>query len=167
MARARCERAEAVIAHADFLSEGLWEYATIVFPAESDAEKEGTVTHPDGRVQRLRPAIARPDAVRAEWNVLADLSARLGHDPHVLSGPMASARLFEAVPFYEGLTLDELGGRGVRWPARPAAAGWPVGRHRAVRPRGPAARADARTARCASARSARSGRRPRSSCRPR
>ena len=99
---------------------------TIVFPAESYAEKEGTVTHPDGRVQRLRPAIARPDAVRAEWNVLADLSRRLGHDPEVLSGPMASARLFEAVPFYAGLTLDELGGRGVRWPARPAAAAWPA-----------------------------------------
>jgi NADH-quinone oxidoreductase subunit G len=124
--RGALRRADAVIAHADFLSEGLWEHATIVFPAESHAEKEGTITHPDGRVQRLRPAIARPDAVRAEWNVLADLSARLDHDPQVLSGPMASARLFEAVPFYAGLTLDELGGRGVRWPARPGAASWPA-----------------------------------------
>ncbi|HWI08321.1 MAG TPA: NADH-quinone oxidoreductase subunit NuoG [Solirubrobacteraceae bacterium] len=119
-------QADSVIAHADFLSEGLWEYATIVFPAESYAEKEGTITHPDGRVQRLRPAIARPDAVRAEWNVIADLCKRLGHDPGVLSGPMASARLFEAVPFYAGLTLDELGGRGVRWPARPASSAWPA-----------------------------------------
>ncbi|MBW3654358.1 MAG: molybdopterin-dependent oxidoreductase, partial [Actinobacteria bacterium] len=116
---------EAVVAHADFLSEGLWEHATVVFPAEAYAEKEGTVTHPDGRVQRLRPAIARPGAVRAEWNVLSDLCKRLAHDPAVLSGPMASAKLFEAVPFYAGLTLDELGGRGVRWPARPAAAAWP------------------------------------------
>ncbi|MDP2712641.1 MAG: NADH-quinone oxidoreductase subunit NuoG [Solirubrobacteraceae bacterium] len=124
--RAALQRADHVIAHADFLSEGLWEYATIVFPAESYAEKEGTITHPDGRVQRLRPAIARPDAVRAEWNVIADLSKRLGHDVSVLSGAMASARVFEAIPFYAGLTLDELGGRGLRWPARPAAAGWPA-----------------------------------------
>jgi NADH-quinone oxidoreductase subunit G len=29
---------------------------------------------------------------------------------------MASSQLFAAVPFYAGLTLDELGGRGVRWP---------------------------------------------------
>ncbi|HEV2785661.1 MAG TPA: molybdopterin-dependent oxidoreductase, partial [Solirubrobacteraceae bacterium] len=119
-------QADSVIAHAALLSEGLWEYATIVFPAESYAEKEGTITHPDGRVQRLRPAIARPDAVRAEWNVIADLSKRIGHDPGVLSGPMASAKLFEAVPFYAGLTLDELGGRGVRWPARPSASAWPA-----------------------------------------
>jgi len=126
MWRTALEQTETVVAHADFLSEGLWEFADIVFPAESYAEKEGTVTHPDGRVQRLRPAIARPDAVRAEWNVVADLAARLGHDLAVLSGPMASAKLFDAVPFYSGLTLDALGGRGVRWTERPAAAGWPA-----------------------------------------
>ena len=119
-------QADSVIAHAALLSEGLWEYATVVFPAESYAEKEGTITHPDGRVQRLRVAIARPDSVRAEWNVIADLCKRLGHDTGVLSGPMASAKLFEALPFYAGLTLDELGGRGVRWPARPAATAWPA-----------------------------------------
>jgi NADH-quinone oxidoreductase subunit G len=103
----------------------LWEHADVVFPAEAYAEKEGTVTHPDGRVQRLRPAIARPDDVRGEWQVLADLSRRLGHEPGVLTGPMASKVLFAAIPFYNGLTLDELGGRGVRWPARDEAAGWP------------------------------------------
>jgi NADH-quinone oxidoreductase subunit G len=124
--RTALQQTDTVIAHADFLSEGLWEFADIVFPAESYAEKEGTVTHPDGRVQRLRPAISRPDAVRAEWNIVSDLAARLGHDLGVLSGPMASAKLFEAVPFYAGLTLDELGGRGVRWTGRPAAAGWPA-----------------------------------------
>jgi NADH-quinone oxidoreductase subunit G len=122
---AALERATTVVAHAEFLTEGLWEHATVVFPAESYAEKEGTVTHPDGRVQRLRPAIARPDQVRGEWQVLADLSRRLGHEPGVLTGPMASQVLFDAIGFYAGLTLDEIGGRGVRWPARPAAAAWP------------------------------------------
>ncbi len=117
--------ARTVVAHADFLTEGLWEHATVVFPSESYAEKEGTVTHPDGRVQRLRPAIARPDDVRGEWQVLADLSRRLGHEPGVLTGPMASKVLFDAIGFYNGLTLDELGGRGVRWPARAEAAAWP------------------------------------------
>ncbi|HTN22348.1 MAG TPA: molybdopterin-dependent oxidoreductase, partial [Solirubrobacteraceae bacterium] len=118
-------RASTVVAHADFLTDGLWEHATVVFPSESYAEKEGTVTHPDGRVQRLRPAIARPDDVRSEWQVLADLSRRLGHEPGVLTGPMASKVLFAAIGFYNGLTLDEIGGRGVRWPARAEAAAWP------------------------------------------
>jgi NADH-quinone oxidoreductase subunit G len=118
-------RAKTVVAHAAFLTEGLWEHADVVFPAESYAEKEGTITHPDGRVQRLRPAIARPDAVRGEWQVLADLCRLLDHDPGVLTGAMTSATLFAAIPFLGGLTLDEVGGRGVRWPARPQAAAWP------------------------------------------
>ncbi len=50
---------------------------------------------------------------------------------------MASAQLFEAVPFYAGLTLEEIGGRGVRWQEREAAAALPGAASRA---RGRAAR---------------------------
>jgi NADH-quinone oxidoreductase subunit G len=116
------EHATTVIAHASFLGDAVREHATVVFPAEAAAEKEGTVTHPDGRVQRLRPAIARQGAVRAEWSILVDLAARLGADLGIRSGAMASAALFDAVPMYAGLTLEELGGRGVRWPTREQAA---------------------------------------------
>ena len=35
-------------------------HADVVFPAETHAEKEGTVTHPDGRLQRLRPDVPHP-----------------------------------------------------------------------------------------------------------
>ena len=49
--------------------------ADVVFPAEAYAEKEGTVTHPDGRLQRLRPAVPRPGQVRPVWQVLAELAA--------------------------------------------------------------------------------------------
>jgi NADH-quinone oxidoreductase subunit G len=122
---ATLETADTVIAHAAFLTDALREHATVVLPAESYAEKEGTVTHPDGRLQRLRPAIGRQGEVRPGWQVVAELMARAGADPHVLTGPMASRQLFEAVPVYAGLTLEELGGRGVRWPAREQAAAWP------------------------------------------
>ncbi len=118
--------AQTVIAHASALTDGLREHADVIFPAEAYAEKEGTLVHPDGRVQRLRPAIGRPGAldagVRPGWQVIAEVSARAGLDLGVSSGPMASTQLFDAVPFFAGLTLDEIGGRGVRWPASEAAA---------------------------------------------
>jgi NADH-quinone oxidoreductase subunit G len=117
--------ASTVVAHASFLTDAIREYADIVFPAEAYAEKEGTIVHPDGRLQRLRPAIARPGAVRAEWHVLAELALRLGLDLDVLSGQTASQQLFDAVPFYAGLTLEEIGGRGVRWQEREAASAFP------------------------------------------
>jgi NADH-quinone oxidoreductase subunit G len=119
------EKASTVIAHANFLTEGIREHANVVFPAESYAEKEGTVVHPDGRLQRLRPSIARGGTVRAGWSVLVELARSLGLDLEVLSGATASRQLFDAVAFYAGLTLEEIGGRGVRWSEREAASAFP------------------------------------------
>jgi len=119
------EHATTVVAHAAFLTDGLREHASVIFPAEAAAEKEGTVTHPDGRLQRLRPAIARQGEVRGEWWILAELAARLGSEPALANGPLASAALFDAVSFYAGLTLEELAGRGVRWPEREQASALP------------------------------------------
>ncbi len=106
--------ATTVISHAMNLSDAIREHADIVFPAGAYPEKEGTVVHPDGRIQRLRPAVAKPGESRAEWQVIADVAARIGLDLDVLTGGMASQQLFDAVPQYSGLTLEEIGGKGVR-----------------------------------------------------
>jgi NADH-quinone oxidoreductase subunit G len=71
------ERASTVIAHASFLTEGVREHANVVFPAEAYAEKKGTIVHPDGRVQRLRPAVGHLGAARAESEVLGELAVAL------------------------------------------------------------------------------------------
>jgi NADH-quinone oxidoreductase subunit G len=120
-------QASLVVAHASVLTPGLREHATVIFPAESYAEKEGTVVHPDGRLQRLRTAIKRPGEVRAGWSVLADIARRVGDDERVLTAPIAFRQLVARVPFYAGLTLEEIGGRGVRWPAREQASAMPAG----------------------------------------
>ena len=115
------DRAGLVVAHAPVLTDGIREHADVVFPAESHAEKEGTVVHPDGRIQRLRIAIAHPDQVRAGWSVIAELARTLGHDLGVATSASVFEQIVEAVPFYAGVTLDALAGRGVRWPElRPA-----------------------------------------------
>ena len=88
-----------VVAHATVLTDGIREHANVIFPAESHAEKEGTVIHPDGRMQRLRMAIAHPGAVRAGWSVIAEISKRAGLDVHVLTSGMAFRQLVQAVPF--------------------------------------------------------------------
>jgi NADH-quinone oxidoreductase subunit G len=120
-------RATTVIAHESLMTETVRTYADVVFPAESYAEKEGTLTHPDGRLQRLRPAIGQAAEVRAEWRVLADLAERIGHPLDVLTGAQATAQVAEAVPFYAGITRDEIGGRGVNWQSRDAAGALPEG----------------------------------------
>ncbi len=127
---AALDAAQVVIAHDSVLSESAYEHADVIFPAQAYAEKEGTLTHFDGRLQRLRVAIGSPkgpsgmpgSGVRPGWQVIADVAKAAGTDLRILLGPMASKQLFEAVPFYAGLSLDEIGGRGERWPAREAAS---------------------------------------------
>ena len=99
--------------------------ADVVFPLETHAEKDGTVTHPDGRLQRVRSSATRPGDIRPNWGVLAELSLALGHDTGVSSQPTAFAALTEAVPFYAGITDADIGGRGVRWQDVATAASYP------------------------------------------
>jgi NADH-quinone oxidoreductase subunit G len=119
-------RAASVVAFARFRTDALDSHADVVFPAEIYAEKEGTVTHPDGRLQRVRQALGRPGEVRAGWSVLVELCERLGAGTGALSSPMVTALIADAVPFYAGLTLDEIGGDGVRWQDRDAATALPA-----------------------------------------
>jgi NADH-quinone oxidoreductase subunit G len=91
------------------------DYADVLFPLESHAEKDGTVTHPEGRLQRVRPSAQRPGDIRAGWLVLAELSAALGYETNVHSGPEALAAVADAVPFYNGVTDSVIAGRGIRW----------------------------------------------------
>jgi NADH-quinone oxidoreductase subunit G len=125
-ATAALGQAATVIAFSDFVGDALEEHADVIFPADSYAEKEGTVTHPDGRVQRVRQAIGHPGEVRAGWAVLAELSSRLDSPLELHSPPEATAAVAGAVPFYADLTLEEIGGKGVRWQERGAASALPV-----------------------------------------
>jgi NADH-quinone oxidoreductase subunit G len=123
--RGALDHAEFVVAFSMFRDEST-SRADVVFPAESYAEKEGTVTHPDGRLQRLRPAVPHPGRVRMGWEVLVELSAALGDELGLDTGPMVLERLAVEVPFYAGITHEEIGGTGVRWQDRDAADNLPA-----------------------------------------
>jgi predicted molibdopterin-dependent oxidoreductase YjgC len=92
--------------------------ADVVFPLETHAEKDGTVTHPDGRLQRVRPAAGRPGYIQPNIVVLARLAKALGLDTGVDSQPTAFAALTDAVSFYNGISDEQIGGRGIRWQDR-------------------------------------------------
>ena len=114
-------RAGFVVAFADHITPGL-EDADVVFPAASYAEKEGTMTHPDGPSpapaaggrppRRGPPAGARPGGA-----VLA--ARRIGRRRHDATGHRTGRRRGALL---RGMTLEEIGGRGVRWQEREAAS---------------------------------------------
>ncbi|MDX6624551.1 MAG: NADH-quinone oxidoreductase subunit [Solirubrobacterales bacterium] len=99
--------------------------ANVVFPLETHAEKDGTVTHPDGRLQRVRPSAARPGVVQSNLLVLSQLGEALGLElPY--SQPLAFAALTEAVPFYGAITEEKIGGQGIRWQETESVSAFPA-----------------------------------------
>ncbi len=99
--------------------------ADVVLPLETHAEKDGTVTHPDGRLQRVRPSAGRPGDIRPNVLVLSQLAENLGLVTGIDSQPTAFAALTKAVSFYAGIEDSDVGGRGIRWQDTPAAKNAP------------------------------------------
>ena len=174
----RSTAAGLVVAHASVLTEGLAEHANVVFPAESYAEKEGTVVHPDGRLQRLRIAIAHPGSVRAGWSVIAEhRQARRARHRRADSadGVRAAGRGGPVLP--RDLRSRRSAGAACAGPSstsrrscrrrRPTRRARPARRGRDAASAGARTARPARTARCGSGRTARSGPRPRSRSRRR
>jgi NADH-quinone oxidoreductase subunit G len=67
-----------VIAHATFLTDAVRQQANVVLPAEAYPEKEGAVTHPDGRIQRVRRAVRHIGEIYDERRVLEEMASRIG-----------------------------------------------------------------------------------------
>ncbi len=113
--QAGLKKANFVVTHTQFLSDELAEIADVVFPSEIYAEKQGTVTHPDGRIQRLLSAIPRKDQVRMEWQVLIELGEHLGMGEPAQTAAAVYESIRKAVPYYQGVELADTTRHGVRW----------------------------------------------------
>jgi len=82
--------------------------ADVVLPVCSYAEKTGTFTATDRRIQRIAPAIPAVGQSRPEFNVYGDLICRLGGQ--VAATP---AEVFALIPAYAGITYTNLVEDGV------------------------------------------------------
>ena len=89
--------------------------ADVVLPGVTFAEKQGTVTNTERRVQLTNPAIRPTGQVRQDYEIVADLAQRFGH-----SFPRTPAGLFQEIrdltPSYAGLTYDRIREVGIAWP---------------------------------------------------
>jgi len=75
-ARHALEELDFIVCQDIFINE-TGEMADVILPATSFAEKDGTFTNSDRRVQRVRRAIAPPGEARPDWEILCDLAKRL------------------------------------------------------------------------------------------
>ena len=91
-------------------------YADVVLPAACYAEKDGTFTNTERRVQRVRKAVEPPGQARADWEIIADLSARMGYDMNYESPAEIFEEIRSLTPSYAGMTYDRVDACGLQWP---------------------------------------------------
>ena len=75
--RKALERAEFVVVQEAFRDAETCDYADVLLPAASWAEKEGTVTNSERRISRVRAAVPPPGEARPDWRIAADFARRL------------------------------------------------------------------------------------------
>jgi formate dehydrogenase major subunit len=98
-----------------FLSETA-KMADVVLPGTSFLEKNGTFTNGERRVQRVNAAVSPKEGCKTDGDIIVNMMNALGYQ----QSPYNAADLLEeiagVVPFFAGITWDNLGDNGLQWP---------------------------------------------------
>ncbi len=92
------------------------ELAHVVLPGASFAEKEGTFSNTERRVQMVRKAVDPPGEAKPDWRIIQELSNRFGFPMDYESPRSVMEEIARLTPSYAGITFDRLQGDGLLWP---------------------------------------------------
>lgn len=91
--------------------------ADVVLPGASYAEKDGTFTNTERRVQRIRKAVAPPGEAKQDWEIIAEISKLCGYDMSYKSAEEIFDELAFVTPSYHGMDYSRLDKDfGLHWP---------------------------------------------------
>jgi formate dehydrogenase alpha subunit len=91
--------------------------ADVVLPAASFAEKEGTYTNTERRVQISKKAIASPGLAKPDWEIICDVSRLVGYPMNYSSPAAIMKEINTLTPSYAGITYERLEMcHGLQWP---------------------------------------------------
>jgi formate dehydrogenase major subunit len=90
--------------------------AHVVLPGAAFAEKEGTFSNTERRVQLLRKAVEPPGESKPDWQIIQELSSRFGYPMDYVSPRAIMEEIAKLTPSYGGITFDRLQGDGLQWP---------------------------------------------------
>ncbi|MEW6418979.1 MAG: formate dehydrogenase subunit alpha [Nitrospirota bacterium] len=98
-----------------FMSETA-EMANVVFPAASFAEKDGTFTSIDRRIQKVRKAIEPVGQARPDWKIIEELSTKVGYPMSYDSPAQVMEEIARLTPIYGGIDYGRLENGCLQWP---------------------------------------------------
>jgi len=92
-------------------------YADVILPATTYAEKDGTFTSTERRVQRVRKAIEPIGQSRTDWEILCDVARRAGYNgmKYNSAGDILD-EIAIVTPIYGGMSFERIDQIGLQWP---------------------------------------------------
>ena len=92
--------------------------AHVILPSASFAERDGTVTNSERRIQRVRKAVEPVGSSKADWQIICDIAKAMGSDFAFKSAEEIFNDIAKHVPSYAGITYAKLEApEAVQWPA--------------------------------------------------
>ncbi len=98
-----------------FMSETA-QLADVVVPGASFAEKDGTFTNTERKVKRVRKAIEPIGDSRQDWEIICDLSTRMGYEMSYDDPSQIQEEIVRLTPSYGGIYYDRIEKDGLHWP---------------------------------------------------
>ncbi|MGQ0793076.1 MAG: molybdopterin-dependent oxidoreductase [Deltaproteobacteria bacterium] len=103
------------LAAVDFKLTETLRLAHAILPGASPYEKDGTFTNDEGRVQRIKKAIAPPGSAKPDWEILATLgNALLGWGINYKTPSEVMLEVAGGNPLFKGVNYDKVGMLGMR-----------------------------------------------------
>lgn len=90
--------------------------ADVVLPAASFAEKEGTFTNTERRIQRIRKAVDAPGQAKEDWRIISEMMTHMGIETHYNSAAEIMDEIASITPIYAGLNYIRLETDTPSWP---------------------------------------------------
>jgi formate dehydrogenase major subunit len=91
--------------------------ADVVLPSACFAEKEGTFSNTDRRVQRVRKAVEPPGQAWDDWKITCGIATRMGYPMSYESSRQIMEEISQLTPSYGGISYDRIEYEGIHWPA--------------------------------------------------
>ncbi|TLN25410.1 formate dehydrogenase subunit alpha [bacterium] len=90
--------------------------ADVVLPTAAFAEKEGTFSNTERRVQRVRKVVQPPGSARPDSEIITGLSARMGCELGSPEPRAVFAEIRSLTPSYAGISYERIENDGIQWP---------------------------------------------------
>ena len=90
--------------------------ADVVLPTRCFAEKDGTFSNTERKIQRVRQAVTPPGKAKYDWEIFCEIATRMGYAMSYENSEAIMKEIAQVTPSYGGITYNRIEKEGLHWP---------------------------------------------------